>query len=323
MRSAHYEAALKTGTALAEAHYNFGALPRDAGEDRTRPPTPIRKALAVNPQYASAWSGLGQLAEMDGRLAEAESSYRKAAEQAPADPLDPLQHRPHADRDGSGTVRPSPSSSRQSSVDHPDRARFLFGLSTAHVLAGDIADGRRYAVRGARPGEEPRSDGSGCRDRARPGEAAAVTVTDGHGSGPVIATAHAHGSWHGARRTAHRLIGACGLAASILVGRTDGTRPAAPLTAGPLFVDATEQSGLRFTHDNGATGQYYMPEMMGAGVALFDYDNDGDLDVYLIQGASIDPRHARQPGNRLFRNDGAGQRRAPLHRRDRAQPASA
>jgi Flp pilus assembly protein TadD len=31
-----------------------------------------RKALAVNPQYASAWSGLGQLAEMDGRLAEAE-----------------------------------------------------------------------------------------------------------------------------------------------------------------------------------------------------------------------------------------------------------
>ena len=57
---------------------------------------------------------------------------------------------------------------------------------------------------------------------------------------------------------------------------------------GHLFVDATAQTGLRFTHDNGATGQFYMPEMMGAGVALFDYDNDGDLDVYLVQGASID-----------------------------------
>ena len=42
--------------------------------------------------------------------------------------------------------------------------------------------------------------------------------------------------------------------------------------------------GLAFTHVNGATGQYYMAEMMGAGVALFDYDNDGDLDVFLVQG---------------------------------------
>jgi hypothetical protein len=42
-------------------------------------------------------------------------------------------------------------------VDHPDRARFLFGLSTAHVLAGDIAEGRRYGSAGTGPGEEPRS----------------------------------------------------------------------------------------------------------------------------------------------------------------------
>jgi hypothetical protein len=56
-----------------------------------------------------------------------------------------------------------------------------------------------------------------------------------------------------------------------------------------------------------------MPEIMGAGVALFDYDNDGDLDVYLVQGTTFDPtqdpRHAKfppppgwKPGNRLFRN---------------------
>ena len=81
--------------------------------------------------------------------------------------------------------------------------------------------------------------------------------------------------------------------------------PAPAATSPPLFVDATAQTGLSFTHDNGATGQFYMPEMMGAGVALFDYDNDGDLDVYLVQGAHDRPgRTRRATGNRLFRNDG-------------------
>ncbi len=91
------------------------------------------------------------------------------------------------------------------------------------------------------------------------------------------------------------------LAAAVMLSRL----PAPAATSPPLFVDATAQTGLSFTHDNGATGQFYMPEMMGAGVALFDYDNDGDLDVYLVQGAHDRPRaHARSTGNRLFRNDG-------------------
>ena len=48
--------------------------------------------------------------------------------------------------------------------------------------------------------------------------------------------------------------------------------------------------GLAFTHVNGATGQYYMPRDDGAGVALFDYDNDGDLDVFLVQGGALATR---------------------------------
>ncbi len=80
-----------------------------------------------------------------------------------------------------------------------------------------------------------------------------------------------------------------------------------------LFREVAEEVGLKFHHFTGAAGEFYMPEIMGAGVALFDYDNDGDLDVYLIQGTMFDPaedpRQAKFPptagwkaGNRLFRN---------------------
>jgi hypothetical protein len=81
----------------------------------------------------------------------------------------------------------------------------------------------------------------------------------------------------------------------------------------PLFREVAEEVGLKFNHFTGATGEFYMPEIMGAGVALFDYDNDGDLDVYLIQGTMFEPaqdsRQAKfppppgwKPGSRLFRN---------------------
>jgi enediyne biosynthesis protein E4 len=82
--------------------------------------------------------------------------------------------------------------------------------------------------------------------------------------------------------------------------------------AEPLFVESPATTGLVFTHHNGATGQYYMPELMGAGVALLDYDGDGDLDVFLVESGSIGGAAAGSGTSRLFRNDlsvGAGGRR--------------
>jgi len=81
--------------------------------------------------------------------------------------------------------------------------------------------------------------------------------------------------------------------------------PARGTTAGALFVDASESTGLKFTHASGATGHYYAAEQMGSGAALFDYDNDGDLDVFLVQGGSPEASADTKPhpAGRLFRND--------------------
>lgn len=71
------------------------------------------------------------------------------------------------------------------------------------------------------------------------------------------------------------------------------------------FRDAADEVGLRFEHVNGSGGRYLLPEIMGAGGALFDYDGDGDLDALLVQGTSLDPG-APAPagtGHRLYRND--------------------
>lgn len=76
---------------------------------------------------------------------------------------------------------------------------------------------------------------------------------------------------------------------------------------GPLiFVDVTAIAGLDFQHEADARGDYRFPEEMGAGGAFLDYDSDGDMDIYLVQGGSIDPESSA-PRNRMYRNEGNGQ----------------
>src|SRR5678816_1768396 len=73
----------------------------------------------------------------------------------------------------------------------------------------------------------------------------------------------------------------------------------------PLFKEVAEQVGLKFQHYNGMTGKFYLPEITGSGVALFDFDNDGDLDVFLVQGNVLEPNTKPNATlfGRLFRND--------------------
>ncbi|MGD0220852.1 MAG: CRTAC1 family protein [Terriglobia bacterium] len=60
-----------------------------------------------------------------------------------------------------------------------------------------------------------------------------------------------------------------------------------PDTVPGNFVDVTATSGLQFHHYASQTAKKYMLEIMGSGVALFDYDNDGRLDIFLVNGAPI------------------------------------
>jgi len=73
------------------------------------------------------------------------------------------------------------------------------------------------------------------------------------------------------------------------------------------FVDAASESGVHFTHENGASPEKYLPETMSGGVVLFDYDNDGWLDILFVNGGSFtDKERASLARHRLFHNKGDG-----------------
>ena len=86
-----------------------------------------------------------------------------------------------------------------------------------------------------------------------------------------------------------------------------GPNKPAQKPANQWFADVTQASGLHFIHQSGAAGTYQMPEQIGSGAALFDYDNDGRLDVYLIQnGGRATNQLFHHEANGTFRNVTAG-----------------
>ncbi len=74
------------------------------------------------------------------------------------------------------------------------------------------------------------------------------------------------------------------------------------------FTDLTEAAGVDFVHVNGAYGERLMPEAIGSGAAFFDYDKDGDQDLFLTNSRYWDGHEqgAEQPRQALYRNDGKG-----------------
>ncbi len=81
--------------------------------------------------------------------------------------------------------------------------------------------------------------------------------------------------------------------------------PYGPYADSIRFSDITAELGVEFRHVNGESGQKYFIEPIGSGVVLFDFDNDSDLDLYLINGSDLLGRTSSVvPTNRLYRNDG-------------------
>ncbi len=74
------------------------------------------------------------------------------------------------------------------------------------------------------------------------------------------------------------------------------------------FTDITQQAGIDFVHENGASGEKLLPETMGGGVALFDFDNDGDQDILFVNSKRWDwdkrPTAEKPATLKLYRNDG-------------------
>ena len=59
--------------------------------------------------------------------------------------------------------------------------------------------------------------------------------------------------------------------------------------------DVTKDTGITFKHTDGSSGNFYLMEVMTAGLALFDYDNDGDIDIYFLNGSALKGEKFTQP----------------------------
>ena len=84
-----------------------------------------------------------------------------------------------------------------------------------------------------------------------------------------------------------------------------GPRAAAGADCPIKFSDVTAQTGITFQHTDGSSGEYYIVESVCCGLALFDYDGDGDVDIYFLNGAPLRGTKVDvAPRNALYRNDG-------------------
>jgi hypothetical protein len=106
------------------------------------------------------------------------------------------------------------------------------------------------------------------------------------------------------------------LAAMTVAAGCSGCRSAATHSAQPAsqvsreevrFTDVTDAAGIRFKHTNGRSGRFYFPETSGSGCAFLDYNNDGRLDLFLVNASRLPGYPGKGPFfSALYRNDGQG-----------------
>jgi hypothetical protein len=97
----------------------------------------------------------------------------------------------------------------------------------------------------------------------------------------------------------------CLAAAAVLHGRQRGDAVNSPASSPAVFENVAREAGLDFKHTNGASPEKHMVETMGSGGLFLDYDNDGWLDIFLVDGGAVaDRRLAGTARHRLYRNRG-------------------
>jgi hypothetical protein len=103
------------------------------------------------------------------------------------------------------------------------------------------------------------------------------------------------------------LFVAAAILGTILERNSAFSRVEIPASMPDIFVDASDTSGIHFVHTNGMKGEYYFAEIIGSGVALLDYDNDGRLDILALNGTPLGEATASETGSRcsarLFHNE--------------------
>ena len=72
------------------------------------------------------------------------------------------------------------------------------------------------------------------------------------------------------------------------------------------FREVSKDWGIDFRHNHGGSGKRYMVETMVGGLVIFDFDGDGDQDVFFVDGGVLPGYTGAPPRSRLFRNDGPG-----------------
>ncbi len=102
------------------------------------------------------------------------------------------------------------------------------------------------------------------------------------------------------RRCAWSLVAALAMAAQVIADQPTSIR----------LHDVSQTSGIHFRHTDGSSGEHYLMEAMASGLATFDYDRDGDLDIYFLNGAPLRGPTEKEsdekdpPRDALYRNDG-------------------